>query len=318
MTVINSNIPSLIAAQALKANSRTMAQAMERLSTGKRINSGADDPAGIGMAARLEAASRADRVGIRNANDGVAMLQTYAAAGQTILNVVLRMKELAMQSASDTLTADDKHALDNEYNQLGQEWSRIALNTSWNGQTGMATFNNSFNVRVSGGNAIAGIAAATVTFQMRSWNPTNSVTNNNVTNASVAAADDQNGAVTQAFNFTRNQNNNMPTPVANMRSFDHIQTRAAGASAVLKLDSAITGMSRALADSGAFINRLTIASDNLSAVATATEKSRSQIEDADYAHETTILARSQIIAQAATAMLAQANAAPQTVLALLQ
>ena len=110
----------------------------------------------------------------------------------------------------------------------------------------------------------------------------------------------------------------MPTPVANMRSFDHIQTRAAGASAVLKLDSAITGMSRALADSGAFINRLTIASDNLSAVATATEKSRSQIEDADYAHETTILARSQIIAQAATAMLAQANAAPQTVLALLQ
>jgi flagellin len=77
-------------------------------------------------------------------------------------------------------------------------------------------------------------------------------------------------------------------------------------------------MSRALADSGAFINRLTIAADNLSAVATATEKSRSQIEDADYAHETTILARSQIIAQAATAMLAQANAAPQTVLALLQ
>ena len=145
MTVLNTNIPSLIAQNAMLMNSRSMNQAMERLSTGKRINSGSDDPAGLGVAARLEAAARADRQGVRNANDAISMLQTYAAAGDNILSMVIRMKELATQAATDTLRVDDRLALDSEYNQLGLEWTRIAANTRWNGFAGMSSFNNNFN-----------------------------------------------------------------------------------------------------------------------------------------------------------------------------
>ena len=145
-------------------NSRAMNQSMERLSTGKRINSGADDPAGLAVATRLEAAARADRQGVRNANDAISMLQTYAAAGDNILSMVMRMKELATQAASDTLRVDDRLALDSEYNQLGLEWTRIAANTRWNGFAGMSSFNNSFNVRIDG---VAG-TDSTVTLELGS------------------------------------------------------------------------------------------------------------------------------------------------------
>jgi flagellin len=291
-----------------------MDQAMERLSTGKRINSGADDPGAIGVAARLEAASRADRQGVRNANDALSMLQTYAKAGENILNIVIRMKELATQGSTDTLSIDDRLALDSEYNQLGAEWTRIAANTRWNGAAGMSAFNNSFTVRLDGGAA----AGATVTLSLREWSPDHATANQNVTGATTAAADDANAAATQAFIFTRGSNNLAAAPVANMRSFDHIQSNAAATAAVVKLDTAITGMSAELAQNGAYVNRLQVAADNLTTIATALEKSRSQVEDADYAAESSNLARTQIIAQAATAMLAQANASQQTVLALLQ
>jgi flagellin len=327
MTVINSNIPSTIANNALRLNQRAMSQAMERLSTGKRINSGADDPAGLGVAARLEAASRADRMGIRNANDAIVMLQTFSSAGQTIRDVVLRMKELAMQAATDTLTWNDREALDQEYNQLGNEWTRIATTTSWNGQTLMtggdgASAAAAFTVKISGG---AG-AGSNIVMRLNNWNPTSNTTgagqNFSVTGARVAGTLDNNagnaGATMQDFAFNRGTNNLAPTPIANSMSFDHIQSRVAATNAVTKLETALTGISRELANHGAIINRMTISTDNLTSIATSLEKSRSIIEDADYATETTELSRTQIISQAATAMLAQANAAPQTVLALLQ
>jgi len=327
MTVINSNIPSTIANNALRINQRAMSQAMERLSTGKRINSGSDDPAGLGVAARLEAASRADRMGIRNANDAIVMLQTYSAAGQTIRDVVLRMKELAMQAATDTLTWNDREALDQEYNQLGNEWTRISTTTSWNGQTLMtgadgASAAAAFTVKISGG---AG-AGANIVMRLNNWNPTSNTTgtgqNFSVTGARIAGTLDNSagnaGATMQDFAFNRATNNLAPVPIANSMSFDHIQSRVAATNAVTKLETALSGISRELANHGAIINRMTISTDNLTTIATSLEKSRSIIEDADYATETTELSRTQIISQAATAMLAQANAAPQTVLALLQ
>jgi flagellin len=316
---INSNIPAAIANNALNINNRNMATAMERLSTGKRINSGEDDPAGIAVAARLEATSRAQRMGVRNANDAISMLQTYSTAGQTILNLVIRMKEIAVQGSTTTLQQSDWDALDQEYNQLGAEWLRIAQNTRWNGQAGMNSFDNTFTVRIGDGATQANPTNSTVMLTLRNWNPTHNTANQNVTGATAAAADDTNASVVQAFNFVRNQNHINAAPViANARSFDHIQSRQASTSAVAKLDSAVTGMTRELANNGAYVNRLQISADNLTAVATSLEKSRSQVEDADYALESTELARTQIIAQAATAMLAQANASPQTILALLQ
>lgn len=313
MTVINTNIPAAIAHNAIRLNTRAMDQAMERLSTGKRLNSGADDPGGIGVSARLEAASRGHRQGVRNVNDAISMLQTYSSAGQSILNMVIRMKELAVQGSSTLTSTEDRFAMDSEYNQLGLEWARIAANTSWNGDTGMADFNNGgagWTIRVDGGSVAA---TSSITISLKNWTPTHSSGNalESVTKATAAAAADNNASNVQAYNFTRNAAN---PPI----SHDHIQSVAASTAAVRKLEEAIEGMSAELALHGALTNRLNRAMDNLSEVATSLEKSQSQVVDADYAKETTELSRTQIIAQAATAMLAQANVAPQTILALLQ
>lgn len=319
MTTVNTNVSALIANNALRINSRNMAQAMERLSTGKRINSGADDPAGIAVAARLEAAARADRVGVRNANDAISLLQTWSSAGANILSGIMRMKELAVQGATDTLQGPDRLALDDEYFQLGTEWNRIATNTVWNGagigSTGM-NGNTSLNIRVDGG------SGNPMVILNRSWNPTanNAAGDNNVTGATAVAGNtDNNATVTLGFEFIRDQAGVAPNPTtANSRSADHIQSRVAATNAVLKLDTAITGMTRELALYGSYINRLQITVDNLSSKATELDSSRSKIEDADYAAESTELSRTQIISQAATAILAQANTSHQTVLALLQ
>ena len=103
MNTVNSNISALTSINSLRVNSRNMSQAMERLSTGKRINSGADDPAGMVISTRLQAVARADRVAVNNANDAISVLQTWSAAGQNMLDAVMRMKELAVLGATDTL-----------------------------------------------------------------------------------------------------------------------------------------------------------------------------------------------------------------------
>ena len=314
MTVINSNIPALIATNSLRINAREMNQAMQRLSTGKRINSAQDDPAGSMVASKLEAASRAERVGIRNTNHAISMLQTYASAGQAILNVVTRMKELAVQGSTGTLSINDRLGLDTEYYELGREWGRIASETSWNGFTGMASFNSGFTVRIGG----SANASSTVTIPLRNWTPSDETANENVTGATTLSSDDASANPLEAFEFVRDHPNLDATPVANMRSHDHIQSMAAASASATKLKTAITGMSRELAHNGAYINRLQISANTQTVIATALESSRSKVEDADYAAETTKLSRTQIISQAATAMLAQANAGQQSVLALLQ
>ena len=321
MTIINSNIPALVATNSIRTNAREMNQAMERLSTGKRINSAKDDPGGAGVASKLEAASRANRVGIRNANDAVTMLQTYAEAGKNILDIVIRMKALAIQGSSSALNENDFRSIDTEYFSLGREWTRIATQTQWNGSAGMNDYNGGFTVRIGAGAAGGGPAAAAgsnMTMVLRSWDPSFRFAHQNVTGATTAAADDDNASAVQAFEFIRDNNENTVAATSNGASDDHIQTRVAASAAVAKLDTAIAGMNRELAKNGAYINRLQVAADNLTTVATAQDASRSKIEDTDYAIETTNLSRSKIISQAATAMLAQANATTQTVMALLQ
>ncbi len=317
MTVLNTNIAASIAQQALRTNSQDMDRAMERLATGKRINSATDDIAGLGVAAQLESNSRAIKQGVRNANSAIGMLQTYQDAGQNILRIVTRMKALAVQAGTDTKTTNDRLALDSEYNQLGTEWVRIAANTRWNTLTGMSSFNNSFTVRLDGGPA-SGAGAFTMT--LKNWTPTHITTNENVTGAITGqtASDDANAEPRQPFSFTRNLANLAATPVNNMRALDHIQSRVAATNAVAKLDTAITGISEALANQGSYINRLEYTATDLMTRAISMDSSLSRIQDADWAAETTKLARAQIIAQAAAAILAQANQAPQTLLALLK
>jgi len=281
MTVINTNISANIARDAIGRNDRAMATSMERLSTGLRINSAKDDAAGLAISNRMAGQISGLNMAARNANDAMSMVQTIEGASKEIGNMLVRMRELAVQSASGTYSDTDRAALDSEYQALETEIGRIQANTQWNGQALMtnSTPGTANTVAIQ----IGASASQTMTLTFKDWG---------VDNASAAIGVDITGNdITSASNAT---------------------------SAITALDTAINGATAEQAKYGAYISRLQYAADNLSNVATNTDQSRSRIQDADYAVETTALARTQIIAQASTAMLAQANQVKQTVLALLQ
>ena len=133
MSVINTNVKSIVAQNALTVNNRAMSKAMEQLSTGKRINSAADDAAGLSISSKMTAQIRGLNQAVRNANDGISLLQTAEGAMVEMTNMLQRMRELAVQSATDTNTSTDRGYLDDEYQQLKNEINRIAGNTQWNG-----------------------------------------------------------------------------------------------------------------------------------------------------------------------------------------
>ena len=280
MTVINTNVSATLASNALARNERAMSTAMERLSTGKRINSAADDAAGLAISARMASQVKGLEQAARNAADGISMVQTVEGAGKEIVNILTRMKELAVQASSGTLSTTDRTALDTEYSQLELEITRIQTNTKWNTKALMGADAGAVAVQVGDGNG------QTMSITFKTW----------------ALAG---GAGALGVDLTANTHNGVDT-----------DTKAKAA--LTQLDSAITNASAELATYGAYINRLEYAQDNLMNVAQNTDASRSRIEDADYASETSELAKTQIISQAGTAMLAQANQIKQTVLALLQ
>jgi flagellin len=217
----------------------------------------------------------------RNAADGISMVQTIEGAGKEIVNILTRMKELAVQFSSGTLGTTDRTALDTEYTQLEAEITRIQTNTKWNLKALMGADAGAVSVQVGDGNG----QVMSVTF--KSW------------------ALNGAGGGALGVDLTNAAHNGVDT-----------DTKAKAA--LTQLDSAITNASAELATYGAYMNRLEYAQDNLLNVAQNTDASRSRIEDADYASETSELAKTQIISQAGTAMLAQANQIKQTVLALLQ
>lgn len=279
MSVINTNVKSLVAQNAMTANNRSMNKAMEQLSTGTRINSAADDAAGLAIANKMTSQIRGLNQAVRNANDGISMIQTAEGATKEITNMLQRMRELAVQAANDTNTTDDRTALKAEVTQLSDEITRIASNTTWNGMklldgSKFATASAAANFMVG---ANSGDAAITVTFK------------------------------------------NLKVGSAGLAIGTLALSAAAGAkTAIGTIDTALKAVDTFRADLGAKINRLTYAGDNLANVSQNTSESRSRIKDTDYATATTELARTQIISQAATAMLAQANQAPQSVLSLLR
>ena len=281
MTVINTNVSATLASNAIARNERAMSTAMERLSTGKRINSASDDAAGLAISARMANQVKGLEQAARNANDGISMVQTIEGAGREILNVLTRMKELAVQASTGTLSTTDRTALNTEFGELDKEIDRIEANTKWNT---MALMNGASTVNIQVGDASGNANQMAIAF--KDWG------------ADVGA----NGALGVAIN------------AETLAGSDGTAAQAA----MTKLDTAITNSSAELAKYGAYINRLEYAQDNLMNVAQNTDASRSRIEDADYAAETSELAKTQIIAQAGTAMLAQANQIKQTVLALLQ
>ena len=301
MAVVNTNINASVAQNALARNERAMNTAMERLSTGQRINSASDDAAGLAISSRMTSQIRGLDVGIRNANDAISMISTADGALVEVTNMLQRMRELALQAGTGTTTSADRDYLNQEYKNLILEIERIAQNTQWNGKSileGTANGSSStvkFQVGANGGQTVA------------------------INFGNVSQDGGSGGTIFSKFEQSAGTAGNIAATAG-----WHISasTAAAGittaSAAMTTIDSAITVVNSQRASFGAAMNQLTYAVDNLSNVKVNAEASRSRVLDTDYAKETSELARTQIIQQAGTAMLAQANQLPQTVLSLIQ
>ena len=286
MSVVNTNIGASIAQAALAKNGRALGTAMEQLSTGKKINSAGDNAAGLAISARMTAQIRGLGAAISNANDAVSMVGTAEGALDEIASMLQRMRELAVQSGTGTTSAADRTYMNSEFVALREEIDRIADNTQWNGQN------------ILDGSAGASVGKSTVAFQ-------------------VGANEKQTISTTFGnFNNTTGKLSGLASKRLSAATIASGITVASGA--IGELDAVITDVSAQRATFGAVSNRLTHAIDNLTNVKTNSEASRSRILDTDYSVATSELARAQIIQQAGTAMLAQANALPQTVLSLLK
>jgi len=323
MTVINTNTSSMVARDAINRNDRAMSQAMERLSTGSRINSAKDDAAGLAIADRMSAQVSGLNMAVRNANDAISMLQTIEGATKEITNMLGRMRELAVQSASGTYTDNDRDALNLEFGALMDEITRIAQNTEWNGQAVLKGNVDAAAPLQSNGSTddvaethkiqLGSSSGQTMDLTINTWVPTTTADNDATVVTGDLTTNGSNDAYGTAVLYVNEANENTPATVR-----IGIDTVDEATTAITNLDKAINGAAAERAKYGAYMSRLQHASDNLANIATNTSASLSQIADADYAVETTELARTQIISQASTAMLAQANQVKQTVLALLQ
>ena len=315
MSVINTNVSATIASNAILRNDRAMGTAMERLSTGLRINSAKDDAAGLAISSRMKAVVSGLEMAAKNANDAISMLEVAEGATLEISNMLIRMRELAVQSASGTYSGTDRDAMDLEFGALLEEIDRVAKDTTWNTMSIL----NGNDVYTAAGVAtsvdiqLGANATQKMTLEFKSWVPSVTVDAQSAVDGASANGQDNFGAGTKSSAFGEASLYWGAGPAA-----INIDTADAAEWAIDQLDKAILGASGERAKYGAYMSRLEHSSDNLLNVAQNTDQSRSRIEDADYAVETSELARTQIISQAATAMLAQANQAKQGVLQLLQ
>lgn len=275
---IATNTGALMAAASATSVNKDMETSMERLSTGKRINSASDDAAGVAIASRLSSEVRGINQAIRNAQDAQAMIDTAEGALNEVENIMQRMRELAVQASNDTNDTDDRANLDTEYQALATELTRIEGSTTWAGQMLLDGTGGDGSGQYS---FLVGTGAAGTT-------ATDTVTH---TFASLTTMKGTIGDLTNLANAT--------TEIAAM-------------------DTAIKAVNTERAAGGAISNRLDNVVANLTNISTNLEGGKGRIEDADFAAESTSLAKSQILQQASTAMLAQANASKQNVLSLLQ
>ena len=295
MTVINTNTAATITANALTKNERAMSQAMERLSTGQRINNAGDDAAGLAISSKMTSQINGLNMAVRNANDAISLVQTADGAAIEISNMLQRMRELAVQGASDTITTSDRTALNTEFVALRNQIDEIADNTQWNGVNildGNTTIHTSQNSANQVNFHIGANASQTIVLDLGDFNL--------AAGATASSAGVSVGIYGASIASTA------------------LSSQSASNTAITTINTAIAGVEAYRATYGSIINRLEYAADNLANVSQNTSASRSRVLDADYASETTELARTQIIQQAATAMLSQANQQAQSVLALLK
>jgi flagellin len=274
MSVINTNIGALRAANASASAEKALGTAMERLSTGKRINSAKDDAAGLAIATSMTSQIRGMGQGIRNANDGISMAQTAEGALSEVTNMLQRVRELSVQAASGTYQNSDRTNLQAEVDQLTEQLDQVVTNGEFNG------------VKLFDG------TVATVDIQ-----------------AGANAAD--------AVTLTMADLSGLAAVGGAAGSYD-VSTAAAATATITAVETELDTISTARATLGAGQSRLESAVNTLTSNVANLSDARSRIEDADYSAETTALAKAQILSQASTAMLSQANQSQQNVLSLLR
>jgi len=276
--VINTNLLSITAQRNTSATQNSLATAMQRLSSGLRVNSAKDDAAGMAIAERMTAQVRGMNVAQRNANDGISLAQTAEGALSKVSDALQRMRELSVQARNATNTGDDKDSLGKEFSQLSAEITRVLGGTTFNGR------------------AILAGASGTQTFQIGANTTANDVVDV-VTKDMTAEAD-----ITAVTGATLNNGSDA----------------AAIATIIDNIDTAIKNVSVERSALGASQNRFDAVISNLQISVENQSAARSRILDADFAVETANLSRSQILQQAGNAMIAQANQLPQQVLTLLR
>ena len=269
MTVINSNTAALRAQNGSRVANQALQTAMERLSTGKRINSAKDDAAGLAISSSMTSQIRGMGQAIRNANDGISLAQTADGALGEVTNMLQRIRELSVQSASGTYSNDDRANLQSEVAQLGAQIDDIVANTKFNG--------------------VAVFGSLDVTVDIQTGSGASDQTTLTITGLDVSAA-----------------------------TGSDVSSAGGATTALSDVDDALKAVNTTRASLGAGQSRLESVVNNLSNQVVNLSDARSRIEDADFSAESTNLAKAQILSQASTAMLAQANQSQSNVLSLLR
>ena len=275
MAVINTNISAIKASNASNSAAKALGSAMERLSTGKRTNSAKDDAAGLAIATSMTAQVRGMNQAIRNSNDGIALAQTAEGALNEVTNMLQRVRELGVQSASGTYQdATDRAYMQTEVDELTAQMDQVITNTKFNGVELFDGSTATVTVQTGAdGSDTVGLAMADLT--------------------TLAASGGAAG------------------------SYD-VSTATAANALLGTIDGELDSINSARAALGAGQNRLETVVNNLTSNSTNLSDARSRIEDTDYSSETTAMAKAQILSQASTAMIAQANQSQQNVLSLLR
>ena len=275
MSVINTNVSSLRSQNAGRLASQMQATAMERLSSGKRINSAKDDAAGLAIASSMTSSLRGMSVAIRNANDGISLAQTAEGALGEVTNMLQRVRELAVQASNGTYQSSDRDNLQTEVAALQSQISDVVTKTKFNGNT-------LFSVT----------SGSPATFSIQTG-----INSGDTTSISITALDKVAAAYATGIK---------------------VDTTGNAGTAITAFDAALTQVNTVRSGLGATQSRLDAAVNVLTANVNNLSEARSRIEDADFSAESTSLAKAQILAQASTAMLAQANQSQQGVLSLLR
>jgi len=322
MTVIATNTSALRATNASTKANQMLSTAMERLATGKRVNSAKDDSAGLAIASSMTAQVRGMNQGIRNANDGISMAQTAEGALDEVSNMLQRMRELTVQSENGIYSTSDKAAITSEKNALAAQLTSVLANTQFNGQK---LFDGSAGQVGTAARGTAQVGTAQVG-QPGDANYAAASANYAPASADYQAASSDYVAGTGNVKIQAGANASDAITLSlggNLSADTAISAVVTGGAAVTtatltQYDTALAKIATVRGNLGASQNRLESAVNNMTSNVTNLSDARSRIEDTDFSSESTALAKAQILSQASTAMLSQANQSQQGVLKLLQ